>query len=204
MEMTQKKELTRQEISRKLVLLGASVLFVAYLLVLPKFAFADPHAMFFTDRGQEQVFYNVLAALNQADYVEPPLNVNPYENPYQSNINPTPTDGPFIASDIRQGNYIATGQYQDDPVQRTVDSNGNVNPAIEPQERDTLPRIRVREVTSDNGDVFFRESMERRALAEELRAQLAYLACRGDAIIYGDTQARKGEFCPMISPPPTT
>ncbi len=34
-------------------------------------AHADPHAVFYTDRGQEQLFYNVLAALNQSDYVEP-------------------------------------------------------------------------------------------------------------------------------------
>ncbi|MEX2054840.1 MAG: hypothetical protein WD972_01535, partial [Candidatus Andersenbacteria bacterium] len=33
-------------------------------------ALADPHAMFFTTVGQQQLFFNVLAALNQTDYVE--------------------------------------------------------------------------------------------------------------------------------------
>jgi len=36
-------------------------------------AYADPHAVFYTDRAQEQVFFNTLAALNQADFVEPGL-----------------------------------------------------------------------------------------------------------------------------------
>lgn len=36
----------------------------------PRAAQADPHAMFLTVVGQQQLFFNVLAALNQADYVE--------------------------------------------------------------------------------------------------------------------------------------
>lgn len=34
-------------------------------------AHADPHAVFYTAIGQQQLFFNVLAALDQADYVEP-------------------------------------------------------------------------------------------------------------------------------------
>lgn len=34
-------------------------------------ASADPHAMFYTTTGQQQLFFNVLAALNQSDFVEP-------------------------------------------------------------------------------------------------------------------------------------
>lgn len=34
-------------------------------------AWADPHAVFYTATGQQQLFFNVLAALDQADYVEP-------------------------------------------------------------------------------------------------------------------------------------
>lgn len=34
-------------------------------------ASADPHAVFYTTIGQQQLFFNVLAALDQADYVEP-------------------------------------------------------------------------------------------------------------------------------------
>lgn len=41
------------------------------LLAIPKVAHADPHAMFYTAVGQRQLFFNVLSALDQADYVEP-------------------------------------------------------------------------------------------------------------------------------------
>lgn len=37
---------------------------------LPRPAHADPHAIFYTAIGQQQLFFNMLAALNQADYVE--------------------------------------------------------------------------------------------------------------------------------------
>ncbi len=37
-------------------------------------AYADPHAMFYTVTGQQQLFFNTLAALDQADYVEPAKN----------------------------------------------------------------------------------------------------------------------------------
>lgn len=50
--------------------------FVALVVTFSCFspaAYADPHAVFYTDRAQEQVFYNTLAALNQADFVEPSL-----------------------------------------------------------------------------------------------------------------------------------
>ncbi|MBI1834160.1 MAG: hypothetical protein HYR90_05045 [Candidatus Andersenbacteria bacterium] len=43
------------------------------LVAVPK-AHADPHAMFYTAIGQQQLFFNVLAALDQADYVEPSTN----------------------------------------------------------------------------------------------------------------------------------
>lgn len=43
------------------------------VVAFPQFAKADPHAVFYTAIGQQQLFFNVLAALNQADYVEPAL-----------------------------------------------------------------------------------------------------------------------------------
>ena len=47
-------------------------LFLLCLALLgTKVAYADPHAVFYTATGQEQLFFNVLAALNQADFVEP-------------------------------------------------------------------------------------------------------------------------------------
>lgn len=38
---------------------------------MPQSAHADPHAVFYTAIGQRQLFLNFLAALDQADYVEP-------------------------------------------------------------------------------------------------------------------------------------
>lgn len=51
---------------------GVAVFVLAGALVytIPT-AHADPHAMFYTTIGQQQLFFNVLAALDQADYVEP-------------------------------------------------------------------------------------------------------------------------------------
>lgn len=40
------------------------------LVLMTRTAKADPHAVFYTAIGQQQLFYNVLAALDQADYVE--------------------------------------------------------------------------------------------------------------------------------------
>lgn len=41
------------------------------LLAAARPAHADPHALFYTAIGQQQLFFNLLAALDQADYVEP-------------------------------------------------------------------------------------------------------------------------------------
>lgn len=48
------------------------IMLMGLLLVLgiAKTAKADPHGIFYTAIGQKQLFFNVLAALNQADYVE--------------------------------------------------------------------------------------------------------------------------------------
>ncbi|MFH1353858.1 MAG: hypothetical protein ABIH36_01095 [bacterium] len=48
----------------------AALVVVAGILGAVRAAKADPHAMFYTAIGQQQLFYNVLAALDQADYVE--------------------------------------------------------------------------------------------------------------------------------------
>lgn len=51
---------------------GVAVFVLAGALVstIPT-AHADPHGVFYTTIGQQQLFFNVLAALDQADYVEP-------------------------------------------------------------------------------------------------------------------------------------
>jgi hypothetical protein len=67
-------------------------------------AYADPHAVFYTDRAQEQLFYNTLAALNQADFVEPVSN-NQYSRAILlarrsstvARTSPQPGDRTFIA-----------------------------------------------------------------------------------------------------------
>jgi len=155
------------------------------LSAFPKIAFADPHAVFYTDRAQEQLFFNVLAALNQADYVEPP-------------------DQPPIRSDARLGQFIRTGQYIPDfreserTARRNPDGTIQVSPPLESSEALSveLPRIRVRQVTSDDGDVYFRERMERRARSEELRVMLGYIACRAAAHVLGPDSAEKERYCP--------
>lgn len=56
---------------KTLSVLGLSLGIIMFLLVnSAKPVHADPHAMFLTVIGQQQLFFNVLAALNQADYVE--------------------------------------------------------------------------------------------------------------------------------------
>ncbi|MEX0649554.1 MAG: hypothetical protein WD200_00970 [Candidatus Andersenbacteria bacterium] len=50
------------------------ILFCLIAFLVPRAAFADPHALFYTTVGQQQLFFNTLAALDQADYVEPNTN----------------------------------------------------------------------------------------------------------------------------------
>jgi len=141
-------------------------------------ALADPHAMFYTDKGQQQVFYNILAALNQADYVEKPAQTSPKG-----------TDPARISSDIIIGDYIAT--HGDLPSPEPV-----VSP--EPEERSYLPRIMVRQVTTDNGDVFYRQQLAQRAYAEEIRAILSFMACRNEEVIYGPSNKDGTSLCPPV------
>jgi len=61
-----------QTARRRLVWLGVIVIVVlAGVFSGGQDAKADPHAVFYTAIGQQQLFFNVLAALDQADYVEP-------------------------------------------------------------------------------------------------------------------------------------
>src|SRR3989344_8087260 len=60
-------------VSPQKLLLGliAGGSFIALFSLSAPTAHADPHAVFYTTIGQQQLFFNVLAALDQADYVEP-------------------------------------------------------------------------------------------------------------------------------------
>jgi hypothetical protein len=201
LKKTRKSDIFSASLTAKLLFVVLFILLAVVIITKPHFALADPHAMFYTDRGQEQVFYNVLAALNQADYVEPPP--QPSLDPASPIPNPTatysPTSPPNIDYNARIGNYLASGTYFPRTDQREAkiitDSNGKVTSItvgtdgtaspLEPQERTNLPHITVRQVTSDNGDAFLRESLQRRALAEQMRVELAGISCRILEGIYG-------------------
>lgn len=194
----QKKKTKNVNRTIKVTLFVALAICLSIVFVRP--ALADPHAMFFTDRGQEQVFYNFLAALNQADYVEaPPVpSIDPNVAPVPATTY-APTSPPNIDYNTRIGNYLASGTYYPRTDQRTatvngdgsisIGTNGTATP-LEPQERTNLPHITVRQVTSDNGDAFLRESLQRRALAEQMRVEFSGLSCRILEGIYGPQAVR--------------
>lgn len=193
----QKKKIKNINRTLKLLLFVTLAIGISFILVRP--ALADPHAMFYTDKGQEQVFYNFLAALNQADYVEAPPQIQEGGLIYsQPGTQPGPTSPPNINYSTAIGNYLANGVYSPPPGQRqattTVDENGNITNVtttgtsgvgLEPQERTNLPHITVRSVTSDNGDVYTREAMQRQALAEQMRVEFSALSCRLLEGLYG-------------------
>ncbi|MDO8511851.1 MAG: hypothetical protein Q7S57_01145 [bacterium] len=162
-----------------------SIVFLFFSLATP--ALADPHAMFYTDKGQQQVFYNFLAALNQADYVEAPNSPDPYTPPSPPSTSYNPSNPARIYSDEIVGNYIATRGGLPTP-----------GPSAQPetQERSNLPRIMVRQVTSDNGDAFYRQQLAQRAYAEEVRSILSFLVCRNNELIYGPSNSDGSSLCP--------
>lgn len=165
---------------RRWILFGTLVILSLGIFALAKVAFADPHATFFTDRAQEQLFFNVLAALNQADYVEPP-------------------DQPFIETTQDLGRTVSSG-IQDSPRPSPAftpvrDSAGNIIgfdrfPAIEPNEPFPLPRIRVRPVTADDGDLYTRELLQKRARVEAQRVELSNLLCSVRRLYLGEEGAK--------------
>ncbi len=181
-------------LSRALGVFGAFLAIVGVVaatgFMLTRSAFADPHAMFYTNRGQEQVFYNVLAALNQADYVEPPSQ--------EVSQSAQATDPPKINADIAFGDMIAEGRESQQGEEEDVYeyTKQDAETPIEPEERDNLPRLRVRQVTSDNGDVFFREQVIQRAIWEEKVAFLSYINCTDATLIYGPRDAQEKDLCP--------
>ncbi len=109
----------------------AVVLFVSGSALLAPSAYADPHAVFYTDRAQEQLFYNTLAALNQADFVEPGI-----------------------------GNYsrdVLTGRRSDAksivPGQETIGFTPETNPLVNATRTD-LPAVVSRSITLEGNDLW--------------------------------------------------
>lgn len=93
-------------------------------------ALADPHAVFYTDRAQEQLFYNVLAALNQADYVEPSFGSFPYarQNLVQNRaIAADPIPGQSLTPFEPENNPVINSTHTDLPsvVTRNITLEGN-------------------------------------------------------------------------------
>ncbi|TSC64348.1 MAG: hypothetical protein G01um1014106_160 [Parcubacteria group bacterium Gr01-1014_106] len=145
------------------------------LFIIPQAAFADPHATFFTNRGQEQLFFNVLAALNQSDFVEPPSGSTGSLN---------------ISSIERIGDHLRDGVVPT-PQPSSLFTLTNRSLLTEPAERIELPRIRVRQVTSDDGDVYFRERVAQRALVEAQRVEFTNLLCSFRLLYFGEIEAKE-------------
>ncbi len=87
-------------------------------------AYADPHAVFYTDRAQEQLFYNTLAALNQADFVEPALGQFGRDNLINQRSQALP--GP-AEQFTKENNPIITSTHSDLPaiLTRSITLEGN-------------------------------------------------------------------------------
>lgn len=126
--------------------------------------YADPHAVFYTDKGQEQVFYNVLAALNQADYAEPPT---------------VPTPPAIPPTGFRDFDY-----------------------ATQNEDELRFPRIRVRAVTPDDGDLYYRLRLAELKRAARVRAELSHLACNFYAYADPAEIDRHPECEPVTTIPP--
>ena len=93
-----------------------SIFVLGFLLVSPKPALADPHAVFFTVTGQQQMFFNVLAALNQTDYVETPELREQTLAKREAVVGedgkpliPKNTDPPIVATETNLANLLTRG-----------------------------------------------------------------------------------------------
>lgn len=109
---------------RALVFIAAVATFSCFSPI----AHADPHAVFYTDRAQEQVFFNTLAALNQADFVEPGIPGQPYSRAdlaglRAATIPQVSPNVPFVA----ETNPLITSTHTNLPaiVSRSITLEGN-------------------------------------------------------------------------------
>ncbi len=137
-------------------------------------AHADPHAVFYTDRAQEQLFYNVLAALNQADYVEPGIPGSPYSR-----------------TQLVTNRTLAPG-YPGIPSQTTLPFQPENNPTINATHTN-LPSVVSRNVTLEGNDVWTAYLVQQFALETATRRdenELARVFCeRGLGIPGCDTDS---------------
>src|SRR3989344_121211 len=135
-----------------------SLVFALIIALHPSPALADPHAVFYTDRAQEQLFYNFLAALNQADYVEPGIPGSPYSRVklvedraqqalLQSSINGAPSPIPYITPN---------------PVENATRTN--------------LPSVVTRNITLEGNDLWTAYLFQQFALETDVRRSLSKLS----------------------------
>ena len=135
-----------------------SLVFALIIALHPSPALADPHAVFYTDRAQEQLFYNFLAALNQADYVEPGIPGSPYSRVklvedraqqalLQSSINGAPSPIPYITPN---------------PVENATRTN--------------LPSVVTRNITLEGNDLWTAYLYQQFALETDIRRTLSELS----------------------------
>lgn len=126
--------------------------FAIFTLFVPS-AYADPHAVFYTDRAQEQLFYNTLAALNQADFVEP-------------------ADGQFSRTELVDKRLLALpsplpGQ---SPLPFIIEDNPTINAT-----KTKLPAIVSRNITLEGNDLWTAYLFQQFALETDVRTSLSKL-----------------------------
>lgn len=143
-----------------------SLVFAVIFITSASPVHADPHAVFYTDRAQEQLFYNVLAALNQADYVEPGIPGSPYSR-----------------TSLVQNRAIAADPI---PGQSLTPFNAEANPVIN-STHTNLPSVVTRNITLEGNDLWTSYLLQQFALETATRRsenELARVYCdRGLGII---------------------
>jgi hypothetical protein len=128
-------------------------------------AWADPHGMFYTAIGQQQLFFNVLAALDQADYVETAFDREARRQAREA----VSAEQPFTKETESGGRFTTETEVASDSV-----SSGSTQPGT--------PTLLNRAVTLDGADLytddlvreFGAESARRNAAAELLQTLCDY------------------------------
>ncbi|MEO6077820.1 MAG: hypothetical protein ABIP54_03465 [Candidatus Andersenbacteria bacterium] len=126
-----------------------SLILITLFVANTPLALADPHAVFYTDRAQEQLFYNVLAALNQADYVEPGIG-----------------DFPYARNNLAQNRNFAANP---DPASQNTSPLGPETNLVLRQTHTDLPSVVSRNITLDGNDLWTAYLLNQYALETDTR-----------------------------------
>ena len=144
--------------NRKLVLALSFLAFAVIFTTPATPTHADPHAVFYTDRAQEQLFYNVLAALNQADYVEPGIPGSPYSRAQLV----TDRNNAATAQSIANGAPSPLPYSTPNPVEQSTHTN--------------LPSVVTRNITLEGNDLWTAYLYQQFALETDTRVALSELS----------------------------